>query len=46
VAATVRFRTDHPVKSGIVFTEGRSLEPEHLARYRENEDAARGSSVK
>ncbi|MGW4029466.1 TetR/AcrR family transcriptional regulator [Streptomyces sp. NPDC004838] len=42
VAATVRFRTGHPVKSSIVLTEGRSLEPEHLARYRENE--ARGSS--
>ncbi|MFF1755459.1 TetR/AcrR family transcriptional regulator [Streptomyces sp. NPDC058266] len=41
VAATVRFRTDHPVKSSIVLTEGRSLEPEHLARYRKNE--ARGS---
>jgi hypothetical protein len=36
VAATVRFRTGHPVKSGIVLTEGRGLEPEHLARHREN----------
>ncbi|MFD7179347.1 TetR/AcrR family transcriptional regulator [Streptomyces sp. NPDC059904] len=41
VAATVRFRTGHPVKSSIVLTEGRSLEPEHLARYRKNE--ARGT---
>ncbi|MER7717736.1 TetR/AcrR family transcriptional regulator [Streptomyces flaveolus] len=41
VSATVRFRTDHPLKSSIVLTEGRSLEPEHLARYRENEE--RGS---
>lgn len=41
VAATVRFRTEHPVKSSIVLTEGRSLEPEHLARYRKNEE--RGS---
>ncbi|WP_405784972.1 TetR family transcriptional regulator [Streptomyces sp. NBC_01378] len=38
VAATVRFRSEHPVKSSIVLTEGRSLEPEHLARYRKNED--------
>ncbi|MEU6577927.1 TetR/AcrR family transcriptional regulator [Streptomyces sp. NPDC046805] len=38
VAATVRFRTEHPVKSNIVLTEGRSLEPEHLARYRKNEE--------
>ncbi|MFC8721717.1 TetR family transcriptional regulator [Kitasatospora sp. NPDC057198] len=38
VAATVRFRAGHPVKSSIVLTEGRSLEPEHLARYRENEE--------
>ncbi|MFE1317281.1 TetR family transcriptional regulator [Kitasatospora phosalacinea] len=40
VAATVRFRAGHPVKSSIVLTEGRSLEPEHLARYRENEERA------
>ncbi|MGW4804562.1 TetR/AcrR family transcriptional regulator [Kitasatospora sp. NPDC004272] len=38
VSATVRFRAGHPVKSGIVLTEGRSLEPEHLARYRESEE--------
>lgn len=38
VAATVQFRIDHPVKSNIVLTEGRSLEPEHLARYRKNEE--------
>ncbi|MGW0606834.1 TetR family transcriptional regulator [Streptomyces sp. NPDC002644] len=38
VSATVRFRSEHPVKSSIVLTEGRSLEPEHLARYRENEE--------
>lgn len=41
VAATVQFRADHPVKSSIVLTEGRSLEPEHLARYRKHEE--RGS---
>lgn len=41
VEATVRFRIDHRAKSSIVLTEGRSLEPEHLARYRENEE--RGS---
>ena len=33
VAATVLFRADHPVKSGIM-TEERSLEPENLAAYR------------
>nr|WP_276313657.1 hypothetical protein [Streptomyces populi] len=38
VAATVRFRIEHPVKSSIVLTEGRSLEPEPLARYRKNEE--------
>ncbi|WP_372345707.1 TetR/AcrR family transcriptional regulator [Streptomyces sp. KL116D] len=38
VTATVRFRIEHPVKSSIVLTEGRSLEPEHLARYRKNEE--------
>ncbi|MEU5979947.1 TetR/AcrR family transcriptional regulator [Streptomyces sp. NPDC047315] len=38
VAATVRFRTEHPIKSSIVLTEGRSLEPEHLERYRKNEE--------
>ncbi|MBO1332748.1 TetR/AcrR family transcriptional regulator [Streptomyces sp. VRA16 Mangrove soil] len=38
VTATVRFRIEHPVKSSIVLTEGRSLEPEHLARYRRNEE--------
>jgi AcrR family transcriptional regulator len=38
VSATVRFRSENPVKSSIVLTEGRSLEPEHLARYRENEE--------
>lgn len=41
VEATVRFRVEHPVKSSIVLTEGRSLEAEHLARYRKNEE--RGS---
>ncbi|MET8537277.1 TetR/AcrR family transcriptional regulator [Streptomyces sp. NPDC005065] len=40
VAATVRFRTGHPVKSSIVLTEGRSLEAEHLERYRKNEERA------
>jgi AcrR family transcriptional regulator len=34
VEATVRFRADHPVKSGVM-TEERSLEPENLAAYRE-----------
>jgi AcrR family transcriptional regulator len=34
VAATVRFRADHPAKSAITLTEERSLEPENLARYR------------
>ncbi|MFE1950012.1 TetR/AcrR family transcriptional regulator [Streptomyces sp. NPDC059524] len=38
VTATVAFRIEHPVKSSIVLTEGRSLEPEHLARYRKNEE--------
>ncbi|WP_425837865.1 TetR/AcrR family transcriptional regulator [Streptomyces fractus] len=38
VTATVQFRIEHPVKSSIVLTEGRSLEPEHLARYRKNEE--------
>lgn len=37
VSATVRFRTGHPVKSSIVLTEWRSLEPVHLTRHRENE---------
>lgn len=37
VTATVRFRAGHPAKSNIVLSEGRSLEPEHLLRYRENE---------
>ncbi|MFJ4684051.1 TetR/AcrR family transcriptional regulator [Streptomyces sp. NPDC088789] len=41
VAATVRFRAEHPVKSSIVLTEGRSLEPERLAQYRLSE--ARGA---
>lgn len=41
VAATVRYRTTHPVKSSILLTEERSLEPEHLQRYRTNE--ARGT---
>lgn len=40
VAATVRFRTDHPVKSNIVITESRSLEPEYLARYQASNDRA------
>ncbi|MET8242501.1 TetR/AcrR family transcriptional regulator [Streptomyces sp. NPDC005078] len=40
VAATVRFRTGHPVMSSIVLTEGRSLEAEHLERYRRNEERA------
>ncbi|MFE9763844.1 TetR/AcrR family transcriptional regulator [Streptomyces sp. NPDC005808] len=40
VSASVRFRTDHPVQSTIVLTEGRSLEPEHLERYRKNEERA------
>ncbi|MFD7861918.1 TetR/AcrR family transcriptional regulator [Streptomyces sp. NPDC057682] len=42
VSATVRFRAGHPAQSNIVLSEGRSLEPEHLARYRENEE--RGTS--
>ncbi|WP_406328429.1 TetR/AcrR family transcriptional regulator [Streptomyces sp. NBC_01617] len=40
VAATVRFRTGHPVMSSIVLTEGRSLEAEYLERYRRNEERA------
>lgn len=40
VAATVRFRTEHPVKSSIVLTEGRSLEPDHVERYRRSEARA------
>lgn len=42
VSATVRFRTGHAVKSRIVLTEGRSLEPEYLARHRENEERGSG----
>ncbi|MFD4414243.1 TetR/AcrR family transcriptional regulator [Streptomyces sp. NPDC058466] len=41
VSATVRFRTEHPVQSNIVLSEGRSLEPEHIERYHKNE--ARGT---
>ena len=41
VAATVRFRTEHPVKSNIVLMEARSLDPAYVQRYRETE--ARGS---
>ena len=35
VTATVRFRTEYPVKSSITLTEERSLDPENLKRYRE-----------
>ena len=38
VAATVRYRTTHPVKSSIMLTEERSLEPEHLQRFRKSEE--------
>jgi AcrR family transcriptional regulator len=41
VAATVRFRVEHPVKSSITLTEERSLSAENLARYRER--TARGT---
>ncbi|WP_405904109.1 TetR/AcrR family transcriptional regulator [Streptomyces sp. NBC_00656] len=40
VSASVRFRSEHPVKSSIVLQEGRSLAPEHLARFRESEERA------
>lgn len=35
VAGTVRFRSEHPSKSSVVLTESRSLNEEHMARYRE-----------
>ena len=41
VTATVRFRTEHPVKSSITLTEERSLDPDHLKAYRES--VARGT---
>jgi len=41
VAATVRFRVEHPVKSSITLTEERSLSAENLAHYRER--TARGT---
>jgi len=40
VAATVRFRTEHPVKSNIVITESRSLEPKYLEHYVESNNRA------
>ncbi|MDX6363868.1 MAG: hypothetical protein QOC85_2878 [Streptomyces sp.] len=40
VSATVRFRTNQPVQSTIVLSERRSLEPEHIERYRKNEERA------
>ncbi|MEV0012018.1 TetR/AcrR family transcriptional regulator [Streptomyces sp. NPDC051840] len=36
VTATIRYRTSHRVKSSIMETEQRSLEPAHLERYRKN----------
>lgn len=40
VSASVRFRSEHRVKSSILQNEGRSLEPVHLARYRMSEERA------
>jgi AcrR family transcriptional regulator len=41
VTATVRFRTEYPVKSSITLTEERSLDPDNLRAYRES--VARGT---
>lgn len=41
VEATVRYRSTHPGKSNILLSEERSLQPEHLERYRANN--ARGT---
>ncbi|WP_432066229.1 TetR/AcrR family transcriptional regulator [Streptomyces sp. C10-9-1] len=43
VTATVRYRATHPAKSSVLLTEERSLEPEHLQRYRGNEE--RGTAL-
>ncbi|WP_028660542.1 TetR/AcrR family transcriptional regulator [Nocardioides insulae] len=40
VTATVHFRIEHPVKSNIVLSETRSLEPEHLERWHQRNDEA------
>ncbi|MFI7008772.1 TetR/AcrR family transcriptional regulator [Streptomyces sp. NPDC050145] len=36
VESTVRYRSTHPSKSNILLSEERSLQPEHLERYRAN----------
>lgn len=40
VGATVRYRVDHPVRSSVVLSEGRSLQPEQQAAYRRRLDEA------